>query len=145
MAARWLPRERGDGVAGLDPSPFASDADRHDVVAVGIGGLQHVQRGDARHLVLGRAAAEEHHQAYARPAGSVQWAQVNCKTPPMRFSATEIARAVGGTVRGDDVEVDGVTIDSRAVAGGELFVPIVAERDGHEFIRRRSPPARPRT
>lgn len=30
--------------------------------------------------------------------------------------------------------VDGVTIDSREVAPGALFVPIVAERDGHDFI-----------
>jgi UDP-N-acetylmuramoyl-tripeptide--D-alanyl-D-alanine ligase len=52
----------------------------------------------------------------------------------MRFSATEIARAVGGGLRGDDVETDGVAIDSRTISGGELFVPIVAERDGHEFV-----------
>jgi UDP-N-acetylmuramoyl-tripeptide--D-alanyl-D-alanine ligase len=52
----------------------------------------------------------------------------------MQFTAKEIARAVGGTLRGDDVAVDGVTIDSRAVVGGELFVPILADRDGHEFI-----------
>ncbi len=35
---------------------------------------------------------------------------------------------------GDDVVVSGATIDSRSVAGGELFVPIVAARDGHDFI-----------
>jgi UDP-N-acetylmuramoyl-tripeptide--D-alanyl-D-alanine ligase len=52
----------------------------------------------------------------------------------MRFSATDLAAAAGGVVHGDDVEVDGVSIDSRAVRGGELFVPIVAERDGHDFI-----------
>jgi UDP-N-acetylmuramoyl-tripeptide--D-alanyl-D-alanine ligase len=52
----------------------------------------------------------------------------------MQFTAKEIARAVGGTLRGDDVAIDGVTIDSRAVVGRELFVPILADRDGHEFI-----------
>ncbi|MEY2435105.1 MAG: UDP-N-acetylmuramoyl-tripeptide--D-alanyl-D-alanine ligase, partial [Acidimicrobiaceae bacterium] len=55
----------------------------------------------------------------------------------MRFSATEIARVVGGDlVSGTtaDADVAGVAIDSRSVSGGELFVPIVAERDGHEFI-----------
>lgn len=52
----------------------------------------------------------------------------------MRFTAKEIARAVDGSLRGDDVEVDGVTIDSREVVGGELFVPILADRDGHEYI-----------
>src|SRR4051812_39175558 len=60
--------------------------------------------------------------------------RTNCKTRTVRFRATEIAAAVNGTVHGDDVVVDGVTIDSRAVGGGELFVPIVAERDGHEFV-----------
>ncbi len=28
----------------------------------------------------------------------------------------------------------GASIDSRSISGGELFVPIVAERDGHDFI-----------
>ncbi len=35
---------------------------------------------------------------------------------------------------GPDVEVDGAAIDSRELRPGELFVPIVAERDGHDFI-----------
>ena len=52
----------------------------------------------------------------------------------MRFQASAIAAAVGGTLHGDDVDVDGVAIDSRLVAPGQLFVPIVAERDGHDFI-----------
>jgi UDP-N-acetylmuramoyl-tripeptide--D-alanyl-D-alanine ligase len=52
----------------------------------------------------------------------------------MRFTANEIARAVDGTMRGDDVNVTGVTIDSREVVGGELFVPILGDRDGHEFV-----------
>jgi UDP-N-acetylmuramoyl-tripeptide--D-alanyl-D-alanine ligase len=38
-------------------------------------------------------------------------------------------------VHGDEgTVVDGVAIDSRAIRGGELFVPIVAERDGHDFL-----------
>lgn len=40
----------------------------------------------------------------------------------------------GGELTGPDVEVDGVALDSRRVTGGELFVPIVAERDGHDFV-----------
>jgi UDP-N-acetylmuramoyl-tripeptide--D-alanyl-D-alanine ligase len=52
----------------------------------------------------------------------------------VRFTTSEIARAVDGTLHGDDVGVNGVTIDSRAVVAGQLFVPMVAERNGHEFI-----------
>lgn len=52
----------------------------------------------------------------------------------MRFSTSDIARLVGGTLVGPDVVVDGATNDSRGVRGGELFVAIRAERDGHDFI-----------
>ncbi|MGI9605985.1 MAG: UDP-N-acetylmuramoyl-tripeptide--D-alanyl-D-alanine ligase [Acidimicrobiales bacterium] len=52
----------------------------------------------------------------------------------MRFSTTAIAAATGGTTHGAPAEVDGATQDSRAVMPGQLFVPIVAERDGHDFI-----------
>ncbi len=48
--------------------------------------------------------------------------------------ASEVALAVGGRLVGPDVVVSGVSIDSRTVAQGELFVPVVAERDGHDFI-----------
>jgi UDP-N-acetylmuramoyl-tripeptide--D-alanyl-D-alanine ligase len=50
-----------------------------------------------------------------------------------RLSA--IAAAVGGTVRGDDVEVSAVATDSRRIEGGELFVAIQGEHaDGHDFV-----------
>ena len=52
----------------------------------------------------------------------------------MRFSTTELAVQLGGELIGPDVTVDGASIDSRTVAPGQLFVPIVAERDGHDFI-----------
>lgn len=52
----------------------------------------------------------------------------------MRFTTSEVARATGGELFGRDVAIDGVTIDSRRVRPGELFVPIVAERDGHHYI-----------
>jgi UDP-N-acetylmuramoyl-tripeptide--D-alanyl-D-alanine ligase len=52
----------------------------------------------------------------------------------MKFRASEIARAVGGQLVGPDVEVDEARHDSREVSGGELFVPLVDERDGHDFI-----------
>jgi UDP-N-acetylmuramoyl-tripeptide--D-alanyl-D-alanine ligase len=52
----------------------------------------------------------------------------------VRLRGSEIASATGGRLIGPDVVVDGAAIDSRLVRGGELFVPIVAERDGHDFI-----------
>ena len=52
----------------------------------------------------------------------------------MELRTAELAAAAGGRLEGPDVVVDGATQDSRAVAQGQLFVPIVAERDGHEFI-----------
>ncbi|HBL09565.1 MAG TPA: UDP-N-acetylmuramoylalanyl-D-glutamyl-2, 6-diaminopimelate--D-alanyl-D-alanine ligase, partial [Acidimicrobiaceae bacterium] len=52
----------------------------------------------------------------------------------MRFLASEVAAAVGGELLGDDVRLDGVTQDSRSVTPGCLFVPLVADRDGHDFI-----------
>ncbi|MGC5246094.1 UDP-N-acetylmuramoyl-tripeptide--D-alanyl-D-alanine ligase [Gordonia sp. DT219] len=52
----------------------------------------------------------------------------------MHIQASEIADAVGGQLIGTDVTVDGATIDSRAVTAGQLFVPIVAARNGHDFI-----------
>jgi len=52
----------------------------------------------------------------------------------MRFRARDISAATGGRLVGPDVEVDGVSFDSRSLQPGQLFVPIVAERDGHDFI-----------
>jgi UDP-N-acetylmuramoyl-tripeptide--D-alanyl-D-alanine ligase len=52
----------------------------------------------------------------------------------MRWRASAVASAVGGSLSGPDVEVAGATIDSRQVRGGELFVAIRAARDGHDFV-----------
>ena len=53
----------------------------------------------------------------------------------MRWTIEEIAAATGGRLYGDGfTEVDGVTQDSRDVRPGMLFVPLVADRDGHDFI-----------
>jgi UDP-N-acetylmuramoyl-tripeptide--D-alanyl-D-alanine ligase len=52
----------------------------------------------------------------------------------MRLRATEVAEATGGTLSGSDATVDGARIDSRLVQGGELFVALRAERDGHAFL-----------
>ena len=45
-----------------------------------------------------------------------------------------MAAAAGGRLVGPDVAIDGVSFDSRSIQPGQLFVPLVAERDGHEFI-----------
>jgi UDP-N-acetylmuramoyl-tripeptide--D-alanyl-D-alanine ligase len=52
----------------------------------------------------------------------------------MRFRASDVAAATNGTLRGPDVDIDGASFDSRSLRGGQLFVPIVADRDGHQFI-----------
>jgi UDP-N-acetylmuramoyl-tripeptide--D-alanyl-D-alanine ligase len=52
----------------------------------------------------------------------------------MRWWTSEVARVTGGELIGPDVEVEGAAIDSRQLRSGELFVAVVAERDGHEFI-----------
>lgn len=52
----------------------------------------------------------------------------------MRFWASSAAAATGGRLVGPDVEIDGVSFDSRSLQPGQLFVPIVADRDGHEFV-----------
>jgi UDP-N-acetylmuramoyl-tripeptide--D-alanyl-D-alanine ligase len=52
----------------------------------------------------------------------------------MRLSASQVAAALGAEFYGSDSRVDGASVDSRTVAAGQLFVPIVADRDGHRFI-----------
>ena len=52
----------------------------------------------------------------------------------MRFRASDVAAATGGRLSGPDTEIDGVSFDSRTVRPGQLFVPIVDQRDGHDFI-----------
>jgi UDP-N-acetylmuramoyl-tripeptide--D-alanyl-D-alanine ligase len=46
---------------------------------------------------------------------------------------SEVAAATGGRLVGPDVTVAGAAIDSRVVRGGELFIAVMAERDGHDF------------
>lgn len=52
----------------------------------------------------------------------------------VRIHANEAAAGIGGRLIGPDVEFDGASFDSRSTQPGQLFVPIVAERNGHEFI-----------
>ena len=51
----------------------------------------------------------------------------------VRIRASDAAGAIGGRLRGPDVEFEGASFDSRRLEPGQLFVPIVAERNGHEF------------
>lgn len=52
----------------------------------------------------------------------------------MIFSAADVAEIVGGVMSGPLVDISGASIDSRSIVPGELFVPVIAERDGHDFI-----------
>ena len=53
------------------------------------------------------------------------------------LTAAEITAAVGGILAAGDGEhpITGISIDSRTVKEGDLFIPIIGERmDGHRFI-----------
>jgi UDP-N-acetylmuramoyl-tripeptide--D-alanyl-D-alanine ligase len=52
----------------------------------------------------------------------------------VRCSASELTAHLGGDLVGPDVSIEGASIDSRTIRPGQLYVPIVAERDGHAFI-----------
>jgi UDP-N-acetylmuramoyl-tripeptide--D-alanyl-D-alanine ligase len=52
----------------------------------------------------------------------------------VKLLASDLANAIGRRLVGPDTEIDGATFDSRQVLRHQLFVPIVAERDGHDFI-----------
>jgi UDP-N-acetylmuramoyl-tripeptide--D-alanyl-D-alanine ligase len=49
------------------------------------------------------------------------------------WTAEEIARAVGGRIDGG-FEATGVSIDTRTLEPGDLFVALAGVRDGHEFL-----------
>ena len=49
------------------------------------------------------------------------------------WSAADAAAATGGATQGD-WQATGVSIDTRTLAPGDLFVALAAARDGHEFV-----------
>ena len=49
------------------------------------------------------------------------------------WTATEAAAATGGQAIGD-WQVTGVSIDTRTIRPGDLFVALKAARDGHDFV-----------
>ena len=50
------------------------------------------------------------------------------------WDSNEIAHAVGGEARGGDFIARGVSIDTRTLEPGDLFIALAGERDGHEFL-----------
>lgn len=52
----------------------------------------------------------------------------------MRITASDVAHITGGLLVGTDSTADGVSFDSRTLLAGQMFVAIVGERDGHEFL-----------
>jgi UDP-N-acetylmuramoyl-tripeptide--D-alanyl-D-alanine ligase len=52
----------------------------------------------------------------------------------MRFRSSDAASAIAGRLHGPDVWIEGASFDSRSLRPGALFVPIVADRDGHDHI-----------
>jgi UDP-N-acetylmuramoyl-tripeptide--D-alanyl-D-alanine ligase len=52
----------------------------------------------------------------------------------VRGTTAELSAHLGAELVGPDVRLDGASIDSRTIRPGQLYVPIVAERDGHDFI-----------
>lgn len=49
------------------------------------------------------------------------------------WTAAEAAEATGGRAMGD-WQVSGISIDTRTIAPGDLFVALTATRDGHDFV-----------
>ena len=52
-----------------------------------------------------------------------------------KFKLSEICAVVGGELHGDDVEVENVNTDTRAINRGELFVALTGDQfDGNNFV-----------
>ena len=50
------------------------------------------------------------------------------------WTSAEIAAATGGALAGPSFAAGGVSIDTRSVEPGDLFVALAGVRDGHEFV-----------
>ena len=55
--------------------------------------------------------------------------------PEALWTSGEIVRATRGLLQGRAFEVGGVSIDTRTIEPGDLFVALKGERDGHAFAR----------
>ena len=54
--------------------------------------------------------------------------------PEPLWTSDEIARATGGELAGVPFAASGVSIDTRSIEAGDLFVALSGVRDGHEFV-----------
>jgi len=52
----------------------------------------------------------------------------------MRITASDVAHITNGRLVGPDSDAEGVSFDSRSLAHGEMFVAVVADRDGNDFL-----------
>lgn len=52
----------------------------------------------------------------------------------MRITAADVAHITGGLLFGPDCVAERVSFDSRSISRGELFVAVVADRDGNDFV-----------
>ena len=60
---------------------------------------------------------------------------MSASTPLPLWTPAEILAATGGTVHGAPLDVNGISIDSRTVEPGDLFIAIRGDRfDGHDFV-----------
>ena len=50
------------------------------------------------------------------------------------WTRADAVAATGGQATGPDWEASGVSIDTRTIAPGDLFVALRAARDGHDFV-----------
>ena len=55
------------------------------------------------------------------------------------WTLEELISATGGRLDGDEKAgpVQGISIDTRTIEAGDLFVALTDVRDGHEFVSRR--------
>src|SRR3954452_8022843 len=73
--------------------------------------------------------------AHTRVSGGTTRSKTNrIRTLTLIFPSHELAAHLGGELVGPDVGSEGASIDSRTIRPGQLYAPIVAERDGHAFI-----------
>ncbi|MEY2415956.1 MAG: UDP-N-acetylmuramoyl-tripeptide--D-alanyl-D-alanine ligase, partial [Ilumatobacteraceae bacterium] len=102
-----------------------------DLVLCRIGSTKDMRRSCATDIVFGRLTSEQHHQP-----DSIACSHVSPTVPcaAMRFRASNAAAATGGRLVGPDVDIEGAGFDTRTLRPGQLFVPLVAERDGHDFV-----------